>query len=301
MRLVVVGLGIQGRKRWTVAGADAIATVDPVVDTAHYRRIEDVPLDAFDAAAVCTPDGPKIEVITYLLRNGKHVLVEKPLFASEETLRRLISLASDSGATCYTAYNHRFEPHIMRVRELLQQNAIGPVYMARFFYGNGTALDVKRSVWRDQGSGVLPDLGSHLLDMSLFLFGPEAGTFRPWTFNRFENQAFDHYACGSDGKPLIEFEMTLLSWRNTFTADIWGELGSIHIHGLCKWGPSVLTVRKRVFPSGRPGETTNTLESPDPTWASEYAHFKSLCVSRQSNLENDLWINSALNQLEKAS
>ena len=40
-----------------------------------------------------------------------------------------------------------------------------------FFYGNGTARDVRNSPWRDQGFGVLPDLGSHLLDMVLFLFG----------------------------------------------------------------------------------------------------------------------------------
>ncbi len=301
MRLVVAGLGIQGRKRKAVAGQDAVATVDPIVEIADYRRIEDVPLDLYDAVAVCTPDEPKFDALMYLLKNRKHALVEKPLFATDEKLRTLMNLAAASGVTCYTAYNHRFEPHIERVRELLQQNVIGQVYLARFFYGNGTALDVKRSAWRDTGSGVLPDLGSHLLDMCLFLFGPNVGRFRPWTFNRFENKAFDHYACGSDGTPAIEFEMTLLSWRNTFTADIWGELGSLHIQGLCKWGPSVLTVRKRVFPSGRPIETTSTLESPDPTWESEYAHFKALCGTRESNLENDLWINSALNHLEKAS
>ena len=62
---------------------------------------------------------------------------------------------------------------------LPQPYSKGKVYFARFFYGNGTALEVKHSEWRDRGLGVLPDLGSHLLDMTLFLFGrPDAGFHR---------------------------------------------------------------------------------------------------------------------------
>ena len=39
------------------------------------------------------------------------------------------------------------------------------------FYGNGTARLVRESAWRDAGAGVLPDLGSHLLDTARFWFG----------------------------------------------------------------------------------------------------------------------------------
>jgi hypothetical protein len=52
MKVVVVGLGIQGKKRFSVAGPDAVGTVDPVVEHATWRRIEDVPLEAYDAALV---------------------------------------------------------------------------------------------------------------------------------------------------------------------------------------------------------------------------------------------------------
>ena len=301
MRAVVVGLGIQGRKRRAVAGSEIVATVDSVVGEADYKRIDEVPLERYDAALVCVPDDAKLEILSYLLANKKHVLVEKPLLASDERrLRSIQELAAVSGATCYTAYNHRFEPHIERVRGLLAERKIGAVYQARFFYGNGTAMDVRRSLWRDKGMGVLPDLGSHLLDMCLFLFGELETDFRPWSFNRFENRAFDHFVCGSNGKPVIELEMSLLSWRNTFTADIYGELGSIHINGLCKWGPSVLTVRKRVLPSGRPEEENYAIESPDPTWQAEYRHFKEECSRGSSNIENDIRINSVLNHLEQA-
>ena len=181
MRVVVVGLGIQGRKRLAVADGDVVATVDPAVDRAQYRSIEDVPLDSYDAALVCTPDRPKASLLGYLLRHGKHVLVEKPLLVKRvDALNHLEAIATGSGAVCYTAYNHRFEPHLASVKRLLDESAIGAVYQARFFYGNGTARDVRASAWRDSGLGVIPDLASHLIDLVLFLFGPPERPAEVW-------------------------------------------------------------------------------------------------------------------------
>lgn len=301
MRLVIVGLGIQGMKRQAVAGREVVATVDPVVTTATYRMIEQVPLDAFDAACVCTPDQTKLDVVRYLLSHGKHVLVEKPLIAQDlEKLHELGRLAQHTGAACYTAYNHRFEPHIARLKSLLEAETIGPVYLARGVYGNGTAADVKRSPWRDQGSGVLADLGSHLLDLATFLFGESDRRFELWSANQFENRAFDHVLFGSRGSPVLEFEVSLISWRNTFTLDVYGARGSAHIHGLCKWGPSLLIIRQRVLPSGRPTEEVSRAECADPTWALDYDHFKQLCRTGGTNLANDLWIASVLNDLTEA-
>ena len=68
--------------------------------------------------------------------------------------------------------------------------------------------------------------------------------------------------------------MTLLSWRNHFTCDVFAENGSAHISSLCKWGPSEFTHRARILPSGRPPEQSVTLVQDDPTWALEYEHFK---------------------------
>jgi predicted dehydrogenase len=298
MRCIVVGLGVQGRKRLAVAGADVVGTVDPVAGGAQYRDVAEVPPERFDAALVCTPDAAKLGALEYLLGLGKHVLVEKPvLCGDEDRLRRLAALGRRTGAACYTAYNHRFEPHIVRLKELLDGGAFGTVYLARLFYGNGTARDVQQSPWRDQGMGVLADLGSHLLDLTLFLFGEPASPFVPWTFHRFENRAFDHISLGCPADPALELEASLVSWRNTFTIDVVGETGSVHLNGLCKWGPSTLTLRRRSLPSGKPREEAKTVECPDPTWAAEYAHFKQLCATGGSNLDNDIWINSVLKQL----
>ena len=299
MRVVVVGLGIQGKKRLAIAGEDGVATVDPAIDGATYRNMRDVPLSSYDAALVCTPDSAKLELLTYLLSNRKHVLVEKPLLAADTAeLHRLQQIAETNRLICYTAYNHRFEPHFVRMKETIDSGVLGRIYLCRMFYGNGTARDVRNSPWRDKSAGVLPDLGSHLLDTALFWFGRLDSPFAIWSADRFENRAFDHIAFGARGAPVLEMAITLLSWRNHFTCDVYGELGSAHIESLCKWGPSVFTRRTRVLPSGRPPEESVTLVQSDPTWDAEYRHFKQLCqTGGRGNLETDILLNGLLGGL----
>jgi predicted dehydrogenase len=299
VRCVVIGLGIQGQKRRAIAGPDLVATVDPVESCATYRRIEEVPLDGYEAALVCTPDQAKIALVQYLLSHGKHVLVEKPLVGDPETLTGLASQAERHRVSCYTAYNHRFEPNIRRLKLLLEQQVLGDIYVAQLFYGNGTAQDVRRSPWRDRGSGVRADLGSHLLDLVLYLWGKPGQRFESWGDSRFETRACDYCSFGIPGKPRLELTTTLVSWRNTFRMDVIGSRGSAHIEGLCKWGPSSLTLRRRVLPSGRPHEETWTEPEGDRTFLMEYDHFKQLCASRGSNIANDLWISSVLGDLSR--
>jgi scyllo-inositol 2-dehydrogenase (NADP+) len=301
MRVVVAGFGVQGHKRRIFAGDDFVAAVDPVNREASYRSLFEVPLDSYDAVLTCVPDAAKVGLLTYCLSNGKHALVEKPLAAeNESTILELQTLARNKGVICYTAYNHRFEPHFVRMRDLIESGELGTIYSCRMFYGNGTARLVRDSAWRDQGAGVLPDLGSHLLDTCRFWFGDMAHDFRPIAVHRFENRAPDHVVIHCESQlPRIELEMTLLMWRNHFTCDVLAERGSAHISSLCKWGPTSFTRRTRVLPSGRPTETSETLVQDDPTWALEYAHFKSLCGGgAQTDLSNDAWLHQVLRGLE---
>src|SRR5580698_7823465 len=190
MRVLVLGMGVQGRKRQRLLGADFAGDVDPVADGVRYRRLEDVPLGDYDAALACIPDAPKLQVLRYLLGHGKHVLVEKPLFTPEDAdLTELEALARRTGAVCYTAYNHRFEPHFVRMRDLVRSGALGRLYRCRMFYGNGTARLVRESAWRDRGAGVLPDLGSHLLDTVRFWFGDLGDAFQVTSVSCHENLA----------------------------------------------------------------------------------------------------------------
>jgi scyllo-inositol 2-dehydrogenase (NADP+) len=300
MKTIVVGLGVQGEKRRRVAGSDCVGSVDPVNAQADFRSVEEVPLREYDAALVCVPDEPKFETLNYFLRNGKHVLVEKPLWVRRDSdIAELEELARRHNAVIYTAYNHRFEPHFSRMRNLIASGELGKIYSCRMFYGNGTARLVRDSAWRDAGAGVLPDLGSHLLDTCRFWFGDVTDTFRVIAANCFENKAPDHVIIGTEQHaPRLELEMTLCMWRNHFTCDILAEKGSAHISSLCKWGPSTFIHRQRILPSGRPLEEVSTMAEGDPTWELEYAHFKDLCSkSAPADLSNDRWLQTTLRRL----
>jgi predicted dehydrogenase len=298
MRVVVVGLGIQGRKRLAIAGPDAVASVDPEVAEAGFRSLKDVPLERYDAALLCVPDAAKLELLEYLLEHRKHALVEKPLLAPARDLERLAALAARSQSVSYTAYNHRFEPHFVRMKRVLESGRLGRVYRCRISYGNGTARDVRGSPWRDRGAGVLPDLGSHMLDTLRFWFGDPGWEFRVSTAHRFENRSFDHVVVASERGLSVELEGSLVSWRNDLHVDVVGEAGSAHIESLCKWGPSSFIERTRVLPSGRPPERALTLTQADPTWELEYAHFLGLCdAGGPSSFENDRWIAAELEAL----
>ncbi len=140
----------------------------PRRDTA---TIADVPLGDYDAALVCTPDEPKIEMLDYLLGNGKHVLVEKPLWAPASESDR--PAAGDGAATTARSATPPTTIASSRIScacaMLIASGELGAIYRCRMFYGNGTARLVREFGWRDQGAGVLPDLGSHLLDTAQLL------------------------------------------------------------------------------------------------------------------------------------
>lgn len=300
MSAIVIGLGIQGNKRLKFAGNDVVATVDPYVKEAVYKKVEDVPLELFDTALVCVPDNEKLKILNYLVKNRKHTLVEKPLVSiKDKNLLELKRLAEIKKTVCYTAYNHRHEPHIIRAKKIIDSGQLGKIYRCKFFYGNGTARDVRNSAWRDQGMGVFTDLGSHLLDWTLQLFGKPSAEPKVWSACCHENNSYDHFHFGFEGKIFLDYEISLLMWKNTFRFDLFAEKGSIHIDCLCKWGPSIFRYRKRKFPSGKPDEEIEKHESADMTWEKEYMHFKSLCSNPKNNISNDIWINKTFQNVKQ--
>lgn len=299
MRIVIVGYGTQGKKRHKIAKRNIVAIVDPNINSIKYNKLEEIESSTFDAVFLCVPDNQKIKLIEYCIKNKKHVLVEKPIICKTDELLKIQKQANNKRIIIYTAYNHRFEPHIIKVKKLLDKKKIGKIYNARIFYGNGTARLVRNSVWRDAGSGVINDLGSHLLDLYLFLFNDKSIKFSNILSSKYENKSYDHsIIIGKNKKFNINMEMSMCSWKNEFFLDIFGSTGSIHIKCLCKWGPSTLTIRKRVFPSGIPYEKNEKIKMKDPTWEKEFKYFLNIIKNPNSyNLVKDIWINNTLKKI----
>ncbi len=276
---VVAGMGVQGAKRRAIIGDSQCVTVDPLAVGVDFTRLQDVPLGDFDAVYLCTPDSAKQELVEYSVQQGKHVLIEKPFNLTPAQYSSLSVLAKETGSTIYVAYNHRFEPHIASVKGILDSGELGEIYTVSLSYGNGTAQLVRQSQWRDTGLGVIADLGSHLLDIVDFWWGIEGRRIDFMDAQTKENLAYDQANFRISGAPAVYAETTMLSWRNDFQCIIRGSEGSAHISSLCKWGPTSLTVRGRVRPSGRPDERSETLVQSDPTWAAEDDHFLGLIAA----------------------
>lgn len=295
MRYLLVGFGNIGAKRKRLLGDRCVATVDPVNPAADHKTADAVPPDRYDAAIVATPNEPKLELLEKFLRLGKRVLVEKPLlFPDDATGLRLEALAKERGVLWYTSYNHRFEPVVAKLRERIA--AVGPVYSARLHYGNGTVRNVMGS-WRDGGLGVFEDLGCHLLDLAGWILGARGSKVDIRELRAIESKGVDRFTMATSDQKIV-MEGSFVCWKNTFSIDVFGEKGSIHAHGLCKWGPTELIVRERIFPSGVPKETREIVEGPDVTWERDLEHFESL---RDFSSENDRWISSVVRSVARPS
>ena len=143
MKVVIVGMGVQGKKRKKMLGKDLKYSVDKYKN-ADFRSIYEVPLSKFDAVFICTPDKEKLNIVNYCIKNYKHVLIEKPfLVKNNKILKNLEKLARRKEVICYTSYNHRFEPHVIQMKKMIKSKKLGKLYSCRIFYGNGTAKLVK--------------------------------------------------------------------------------------------------------------------------------------------------------------
>ena len=300
MKILIVGLGVQGQKRKKLLHKKLIfATVDKKNKSADFKDIKDAPLDKYDSVFVCTPDSEKFKILNYCIINKKNALIEKPLVASsEKKIKELENKANKVNIVFYSAYNHRFEPHFVKIKKIVNSKILGKIYYCHIFYGNGTARLVKNNKWRDKGLGIIQDLGPHLMDTVKFWFN-EKLSFKTIFKNKFENRSPDHAILFSKkNKFFVKLEMSMCMWKNTLRCDIIGSKGSIHLDSLCKWGPSTLRILKRKLPSGYPQEKKIIIKKKDPTWKLEHNHFfKLIKLKKKNNLNKDMWINKSLRNI----
>ena len=303
MKAIIVGNGIQGKKRkFFLKKKEFICSVDPYCSKSRYKLIENVPVDLYDTVFICTPESEKIKIIEYCIKNKKNCLIEKPFpNYNKKKIKYFEQLANKNNIVCYTAYNHRFEPFIKKIKNIIDSKKIGKIYSCKIFYGNGTAMLVKKSNWKDKGLGVVTDLFPHLLDVCNYWFDLKSNVFRNFQLEKFENKSSDYAIINSKLKKIFyQFEMTYCMWKNDFFCDILGKKGSIHMTSLCKWSTTVLKIRTRVFPSGKPKEKVLTLRMKDPTWKLELLHFKELIKKKiKNNFNKNIWINDNLNYIKQ--
>jgi predicted dehydrogenase len=125
----------------------------------------------------CAPTGDHARMATATLLADRALFCEKPLTASLEDSERIVALAQERALAGGINFHFRWIPAIQEARKLIDAGLLGDVlgFHMRYYRSSNLRRD-RPATWRFQGagSGVLVDLGSHLIDMTLHLLGPIA-------------------------------------------------------------------------------------------------------------------------------
>jgi predicted dehydrogenase len=190
-----------------------------------------------DFIIICTQHDIAVDIALEALRNGKHVLCEKPLGRNSNEASKIIAMAELTERKIMVGFNYRFYPHVKRAKELIINGYIGePLYLkatlghaARPDYDKEWRVDPKRG-----GAGALLDPGVHIIDLARYLMDDEliegSHQFQNAYWNIvYEDNAFVN-AKTSKGKSVI-LHSSITEWKNIFSIEIVGSDGYIKLKG----------------------------------------------------------------------
>ena len=128
-----------------------------------------------DLIVIATPNRTHVPLALEAVASGLHVVVDKPVAATAEDVRRLADAARRSGLLAVPYHNRRWDGDFRTVRQMLRDGILGRVM--RFESRFERWRPVPRPGWREradpaEAGGILYDLGSHVIDQALALFGP---------------------------------------------------------------------------------------------------------------------------------
>jgi scyllo-inositol 2-dehydrogenase (NADP+) len=126
-----------------------------------------------DLVSVCSPSDTHFELAEKILKAGKHCLVEKPFTATQAEAEELFALAKKMDKVITTFQNRRFDSDFLTVQKVLKMGALGDIisYEAHFDRYKPVLNPKKWKETVQPANGILYDLGSHILDQAIVLFG----------------------------------------------------------------------------------------------------------------------------------
>ena len=152
------------------------------------RSFNEVLNDAeVELVIVNTPNETHFDFTAKALEAGKHVIVEKPFTNTVDDARKLIALAKKTKKTLSVFQSRRWDGAFMTLKEIITSGVLGKIVEYEAHYDRFRNC-IAPNTWKEEpgpGSGILYNLGSHMLDQALVLFGKPAfvsariGTQRP--------------------------------------------------------------------------------------------------------------------------
>lgn len=139
-----------------------------------YRSLAEMLANkAIELVIVNTPNVTHFPFVRQCLQAGKHVIVEKPFTLLTTEADELISIAELSGKKLSVFHNRRWDSDFRTVRAIVEQKSLGNLVEAEFHFDRFKEHIGPKAHKEEPGpgTGILYDLGSHLIDQALQLFG----------------------------------------------------------------------------------------------------------------------------------
>ncbi len=175
-------------------GEDAAKAYSGVAIVRTMEELLAVP--ELSLVVITTPPSSHFELARQALNAGKHVVIDKPFVASSEQARQLIELARARGLALSAYQNRRWDGDFLTLKKLIADDALGRVVslesrFERFHPG------LRPKTWQEKnvpGNGLLHDLGSHLADQALVLFGTPQSVTADIRYDRDRTAVNDGFA-----------------------------------------------------------------------------------------------------------
>lgn len=184
LKVAIVGYGLSGKffhaslirelKELEVV-AVVSSRVDEVVN--DFPRAVSCSLEAAiemsDIVVIATPHELHYEQAKLALEAGKHVVVEKPFTTTIKQAKELYRIANNKKIVLAIFYNRRFDADFLTIKKLIGNNSLGDIISIESHFDRFRPIP-KKDAWREKKgpqSGIWWDLGPHLIDQALQLFG----------------------------------------------------------------------------------------------------------------------------------
>ena len=191
--------------------------------------------DSIDLVSICSPNSTHFEYAKKTLLAGKNVLVEKPFTATIEEAEELIALAKETGKLLTIFQNRRFDSDFMTVKKIIEDGLLGEILNFEVHFNRfKPVLNPKK--WKETVSpanGILYDLGAHIIDQAIVLFGSPQSVWGQSFIQREGSEIEDAFDIRLDyGKLKVTLSSSLLVREDSPRYIIHGTKGSFVKYGI---------------------------------------------------------------------
>ncbi len=144
-----------------------------------YASLEELLTDDVQLVIVNTPVDTHFDYAKKVLEAGKHALVEKAFTTTVAEAEELRAIAKEKGLKLAVFQNRRWDSDLKTIKQVLDENLLGDIVEAEFRFDRYNPL-LSPKAWKESenaGAGVLLDLGPHLIDQAVYLFGLPGAVF----------------------------------------------------------------------------------------------------------------------------